>query len=113
MEEHYRVLKTLLEKLPEDYSDDNLHSLEQLVTRYQEILNQVAQTADPENNTMFYRERIDALENELKDARYGHDEKQRITGFRNASEMAIEGISALIFHLNQQHMNNAAGNTSN
>lgn len=113
MEEHYNALIALQGELPVLYSEDNLQLLEQLVTRYQEILNQVAQTADPENNTIFYRERVDALENELKDARYGHDEKQRITGFRNALEMTIEGISALLFHLNEQHKLNVTGNTSN
>lgn len=101
------------DSLPEAYLDNSTYLLEQLVTRYQEILDQVAQTADPENNTIYYRERVDALENELKDARYGHDEKQRITGFLNASEMTIEGISALLFHLNDQHIRNATGNASN
>jgi hypothetical protein len=112
MEEQYRALIALQEDLPEVYSDDNLLLLEQMVTRYQEILNHIAQTADPHNNTLYYRERIHALEKELKEARYGHEEKQRIKGFRDAVEMTVEGISALLFHLSGQHLHNAADKTS-
>ena len=102
MEEQYIVLIALQESLPDSYSDQNLHLLEQLVTRYQEILNHIAQTADPDNNTLFYRERMPILENELKNAKYGHTEKQRLTGFRNARELMVEGITALLFQIKEQ-----------
>ena len=102
MEESYSVLIALQENLPESYSDEHLHLLEQLATRYQAILNHIAETSDPDNVTLFYRERKPDLEAYLKDAKYGHSEKQRVAGFNNARELLEEGINALLFQLNEQ-----------
>jgi hypothetical protein len=102
MEEHYSILIALQENLPDTYSDESVHLLEQLVTRYQEILDHISQTADPDNSTLFYREQMPVLENHLKNARYGHTEKQRMTGFNKANIFMKEAITALLFQLNEQ-----------
>ncbi len=105
MDTHYSILIALQENLPEEYSEENLHLLEQLVTRYQEILEHIAHTADPENHTLFYRERMYFLEKQLKDAKYGHDEKRRVAAFVQAKESINEAITALLYHLNHDTAN--------
>ena len=100
MDQNYSVLVTLQENLPESYSDESLEMLEQIVTHYKEILHLVAETADQDNNTAYYRRRINAIESQLRDARYEHSEKQRRTAFEEARENTDMGIKALLFHLN-------------
>ncbi len=102
MEDHYSILIALQENLPEDYSDESVHLLEQLVTHYQAILNHVSATADPNNDTLFYREQMPYLEEKLKAAKYEHTEKQRIAGFQKAKTLVEKSISALLFQMNQQ-----------
>lgn len=100
MEEDYSVLVALQENLPKIYSEEALKDLEQYVTRYKEILNHIADTADPKNHTLYSQERVDAIELALRDAKYGHSENQRAKAYTEAKAVTEEGIEAILFHLN-------------
>lgn len=104
MDEHYSVLTALQENLPAAYSDENVRILEQLVTRYSHILIQIAEAGDPENTTLYYRERLPAIDKFLRDARFEHEEKQRKAAYMDAQKYTEEGITALLFQINNYHI---------
>ena len=79
----------------ENYSEKNLEILEDTVTRYHYIMKIIAKN-DDEERTEFTEERINDIEEDLKNAKYGHTEKQRERSYTSARKTVLEGINALL-----------------
>ncbi len=96
MNSHYDQLIGLQASVPEEYSEEHLQQLEQIVTRYYQIMQSIAENDDEDNNTQYHMERKDALEAYLHNAKYGTSERQRASSFTDAKEVLSEGIQALL-----------------
>ncbi|MDQ3846121.1 MAG: hypothetical protein M3342_19260 [Bacteroidota bacterium] len=96
MKEYTNQLIELKASVPEQYSEENLQNLEKIVTQYHQIMLSIAEMEDEDNKTQYHLERIDALEDYLRNAKYGTSERQRASSFAYAKEILFEGIQALL-----------------
>ncbi len=101
MNDYSNQLITLRASIPEHYSEKNLENLEQIVTEYHQIMLSIAGMEDEDNKTQYHLERIDALEDYLRNAKYGTSERQRASAFAHAKELLFEGIEALLNNMGE------------
>jgi hypothetical protein len=100
MRQYYNELLALQASVPEAYTEKNLEELDRIVRAYTEILN-VVSASEQENNTQFYQERMEDLELNLQDAKYGHSEKQRVASFSKAKKDLLAGLTALLNNIRE------------
>ena len=105
MNNDYDSLIALQASIPENYSEENLQQLEQIVTHYHQIMQSVAAKDDEDNKTQYHLERMGALESYLYNAKYGTSQRQRAASFADAKEVVLEGIQALLNNVNESSRN--------